>query len=75
MPSLFEEVVAALLPARCYGCGTRGAALCARCFVSVRAAPAAALPAGVEWSTSCFAYEGAVRECSRARSIAANAPR
>jgi predicted amidophosphoribosyltransferase len=59
---MIDELLGALLPARCLGCGARGRLLCARCCTRVRAAPAAPPPPGVDWWTSCFAYEGVVRE-------------
>jgi predicted amidophosphoribosyltransferase len=60
--ALFDDLLAALLPARCPGCGARSEPLCATCARTVRAAPPALPPPGIAWWSSCFAYEGVVRE-------------
>src|SRR4051812_43844549 len=54
----FDEVLGAIVPGRCPGCGARGRALCNLCARTMRAPP----PAPVAWWTACFAYEGVVRE-------------
>ena len=60
--TLIDDLVAALLPVRCPGCGRRAHALCSHCLATFRAAPPAPLPLGVDWATACFAYDGVVRE-------------
>ncbi len=58
----FEDLLDSVLPARCPGCGRRGAIVCSSCASRLKAAPAAAPPDPVAWWTACFAYEGVARE-------------
>ncbi len=51
-----------LFPARCLACGAPGDPLCAGCAGSLRPAPGAAAPVGVDHLVSVFAYSGAARE-------------
>ena len=62
MRPLLDDLLAAVLPAWCAGCGARGAALCGDCRARARAAPRSGALPGIAWSVSCYAYEGAVRE-------------
>ena len=57
-----EDLLDALLPARCPGCGRRGALVCAGCAATLAPAPSGPPPPPVEWWTACFAYEGVARE-------------
>jgi len=59
---LVDDLLTALLPGRCPGCGRRAEPVCAPCAAGMRAAPAAAPAPGVAWSTAAFAYEGVARE-------------
>ncbi len=60
---LADDVLGALLPLRCPGCGTVGEdPICRRCEARLRPAPIAAPPVAVDWWTSCFSYEGVARE-------------
>jgi predicted amidophosphoribosyltransferase len=60
---LVDDVLGALLPLRCPGCGTVGEdPICRRCESRLRPAPVAAPPALIDWWTSCFSYEGVARE-------------
>jgi len=59
---LLADLLDAVLPARCPGCGRIGAVICDRCAATLVAAPAAPPPPPVAWWTACFAYEGVVRE-------------
>ncbi len=60
---LVHDVVGALLPVRCPGCGDVAEdPICHRCEVRLRPAPIAPPPAPVDWWTSCFSYEGVARE-------------
>lgn len=56
------DLADALFPARCPGCGARGAPLCTVCVATLTAAPRSAPPPPVSWWTACFAYEGVARE-------------
>lgn len=60
--NLFDELLQALLPGRCPGCGRRAEPVCQSCAASMRAAPFAPAMAGIAWSTAPFAYEGVARE-------------
>jgi predicted amidophosphoribosyltransferase len=60
--ALIDDVLDAILPARCPGCGRLGALVCAPCSVTLTRAPDAPPPPPVEWWVSCFAYEGVARE-------------
>jgi predicted amidophosphoribosyltransferase len=56
------DLLDAILPARCPGCGRGGALVCSRCAATLAPAPIAPPPPPVEWWTSCFAYDGVARE-------------
>jgi predicted amidophosphoribosyltransferase len=56
------DLLDAMLPARCPGCGRRGALVCEACAATLAPAPTGPPPAPIEWWTSCFAYEGVARE-------------
>ncbi|HEV7526330.1 MAG TPA: phosphoribosyltransferase family protein [Acidimicrobiia bacterium] len=60
--SAFADLLDAVLPARCPGCGRSGAVVCRSCAARLVAAPAAPPPAPVAWWAACFAYEGVARE-------------
>ena len=62
LQGLVDDLLTALLPGRCPGCGRRAEPVCAPCAAAMRDAPPAAPPAGVAWSTAAFAYEGVARE-------------
>lgn len=57
-----EDLLDAMLPAHCPGCGRRGALVCETCAATLAPAPVGAPPPPVEWWTACFAYEGVARE-------------
>lgn len=57
-PSLLQAV----LPARCPACGDPAVALCVACSSWLVPAPGAGPPAGVDWWSSPYAYDGPVRE-------------
>ena len=59
---LLADALDAVLPARCPGCGRRGAFVCARCSTTLAPAPVAPPPPPVEWWAACFSYEGVARE-------------
>jgi len=72
--AIVDDIVAALLPGRC-PCGARGEPCCARCAETMRAAPHAAPPVGVDWWVAPYAYEGVARELvARAKYRTARAP-
>jgi len=58
----WEDLLDAMLPARCPGCGRRGALVCAACAATLAPAPIGPPPHPIEWWTACFAYEGVARE-------------
>jgi predicted amidophosphoribosyltransferase len=60
--ALLDDIANALLPARCPGCGARGAAVCASCAGTLQTAPRVPPPAGIDWWCSCFVYAGVARE-------------
>jgi predicted amidophosphoribosyltransferase len=60
--ALLDEIVTALVPTRCPGCGARGPAVCDACRARFAPAPSAPPPPPVAWWTACFAYEGTARE-------------
>ena len=56
------DLLDAILPARCAGCGRSGELVCGPCAATLLPAPIAPPPAPVEWWMSCFAYVGVARE-------------
>ena len=60
--ALLNDVTSTLLPARCPGCGSRGAPVCSNCATRLEHARRVPPPAGVDWWTSCFSYQGIARE-------------
>jgi predicted amidophosphoribosyltransferase len=56
------RVVAALWPLRCPGCGVAADPVCDRCVATMRAAPGASPPPGVDAWSAPFAYDGVTRE-------------
>lgn len=60
--AVVDDLLAALLPGRCPGCGRRAEPVCKPCEAGMRSAPPAPPPAGIAWSTAAFAYEGVARE-------------
>jgi ComF family protein len=59
---LADDLLAALLPGRCPGCGARAEPVCDACAASMQAAPPGRALPGVSWSVAAFAYEGVARE-------------
>jgi predicted amidophosphoribosyltransferase len=59
---MLGDLLDALLPARCPGCGAAGALVCERCAASFVAARFAPPPSPLDWWASCFVYEGVARE-------------
>ena len=59
---LLYDLVAALLPARCPGCGARAEPVCRPCAAGMRQPPPLPPPLGVDAWVAAFAYEGAARE-------------
>lgn len=59
---MLQSVVAALLPARCPGCGRAAEPICPTCERGLRPAHPAPPPVGVDRWAAPFAYEGAARE-------------
>jgi predicted amidophosphoribosyltransferase len=62
LESLLEDLLDAVLPARCPGCDRRGAFVCGPCAATLSPAPFASPPPPVDWWVSRFAYEGVARE-------------
>jgi predicted amidophosphoribosyltransferase len=60
--NLFGDLLDVISPARCPGCGHRGALVCDTCAATLARPPFAAPPPPVAWWTACFAYEGVARE-------------
>src|SRR5207302_9686129 len=56
------DLLDAILPARCPGCGRGGAVVCRACAATLAPAPRAPPPPPAAWWTACFAYEGVARE-------------
>lgn len=56
------DLLAALLPLACPGCGAAAEPICPRCASELRPAPSAAAPRGVDEWFAAFAYEGVARE-------------
>ena len=59
---LADDLLAALLPGRCPGCGARAEPVCDACAAGMPAAPPGRAVPGVSWSVAAFAYEGVARE-------------
>jgi predicted amidophosphoribosyltransferase len=59
---LLGDLLDALLPAHCPGCGAAGALVCDRCAAALVAPPFAPPPPPLDWWASCFVYEGVARE-------------
>ncbi len=57
-----DDLLDAMLPAQCPGCGRRGAFVCNGCAASLVPPPSAAPPAPLEWWSACFSYDGVARE-------------
>jgi predicted amidophosphoribosyltransferase len=57
-----DDLLDAVLPARCAGCGRSGQWVCASCARTLEPAGVTAPPAPVDWWTACFAYAGLARE-------------
>ena len=57
-----DDLLAALLPGRCPGCGRRAEPVCPSCAAAMRGALFAPPLPGISWSTAVFAYEGVARE-------------
>jgi predicted amidophosphoribosyltransferase len=57
-----EDLLDAILPACCPGCGRRGALVCDACAATLVRAPIVPPPPPVAWWRSCFVYEGVARE-------------
>jgi predicted amidophosphoribosyltransferase len=60
--SLVDDLLDALLPGRCPGCGRLGALVCEACSLQLRRAPSAPPPPPLDWWTACYAYESVARE-------------
>lgn len=56
------DLATALLPGRCPGCGARGEPVCEACRASLRPAPPARPPQGIDAWAAPFAYDGVARE-------------
>jgi predicted amidophosphoribosyltransferase len=56
------RLISALLPLRCPGCGVAAEPVCDPCAATMRAAPRAAPPPGVDGWSAPFAYDGVARE-------------
>jgi predicted amidophosphoribosyltransferase len=59
---LTDDLLAALLPGRCPGCGARAEPVCEACAAAMPPAPPGRAIAGISWSVAAFAYEGVARE-------------
>lgn len=59
---LAADLAATLVPGRCPGCGARGEPVCAACRVTLRPAPPARPPEGIDAWVAPFAYDGVARE-------------
>jgi predicted amidophosphoribosyltransferase len=59
---VLRDLVASLLPIECPGCGAPVDAVCPRCAATLRPAPSAPPPRGVDRWASPFAYDGVGRE-------------
>ena len=61
-PTMLRALAEVVFPATCPGCGGRGEPVCAGCARTIRRAPSAPPPAGVDALHVPFAYAGVVRE-------------
>lgn len=59
---LLDDLVAALLPARCPGCGARAEPVCGSCAAAMRYPRPSPPPLGIDAWVAAFAYEGVTRE-------------
>lgn len=59
---LVADLAATLLPGWCPGCGARGEPVCEACRASLRPAPPARSPKGIDAWAAPFAYDGVARE-------------
>jgi len=59
---LLADLVAALLPARCPGCGVRAEPVCRACAAGMRYPKPSPPPLGIDAWVAAFAYEGVARE-------------
>jgi predicted amidophosphoribosyltransferase len=59
---VFGDLLDALLPARCPGCGAPAALVCDRCAASLVPPRSAPHPPALDWWASCFVYGGVARE-------------
>jgi len=62
LEALVEDLLDAMLPARCPGCERRGALVCSSCAATFGPAPFAPPPPPVAWWVARYAYEGVARE-------------
>jgi predicted amidophosphoribosyltransferase len=60
--STVDDLLDALLPARCPGCGRLGRLVCDECADLLTPAPFAPPPPPLDWWVACYAYEGVARE-------------
>src|SRR5262249_55134957 len=60
--TLADDLLAALLPGRCPGCGARAEPVCDACAALMPPAPPGRAIPGISWSVAAFAYEGVARE-------------
>src|SRR5262249_12560631 len=61
-PRLAADLLGAVFPAACPGCGRPAEPVCARCAATLRAPPAAPPPSAIDAWVAPFAYEGVARE-------------
>src|SRR5262245_30711603 len=62
-PNLYRRLVlAALFPIACPGCGALGAPVCRACAATLRPAPIAPPPPGLDAWAAPYAYAGVARE-------------
>jgi predicted amidophosphoribosyltransferase len=59
---VFTEILGAVLPLACPGCGRASNPICPGCRQLLRPAPVAPAPVGVERWDAAFSYEGVARE-------------
>jgi predicted amidophosphoribosyltransferase len=62
LTDLVAELLGAVFPGACPGCGRPAEPVCARCAASLTAPPAAPPPPGVDAWVAAFAYDGVARE-------------